>query len=452
MMKKILTKLIATILMVSVLVPSFIVLNASAADPTTIIIPTIQKNLYFAPLDAAAKLYENEFPGGKATNDIGVFTDGNNKAIYIIPICKTAKVAYLVCTVAANYTLDISGNKNNWEDLRFDPNLTGVGGCSTANKCEQAFDVSKFASQGYVYVRMGDQTNGNGWGGQLFSVFLTYRKYTPVVIKQWTTPGVDYFFTGGTDKEKSVIAPGKAGGEVKPGFRFCDAGSSCTYQWPLAWNKQAYINILVASNYVVKISIDGRRYSLLVAAPGGKYADGLPANKQMYSYNVQETIRKFFPGKAPSTFYIKVGDQTPGNGNGGQIHYMGIHYGPTNGIYNGIVDSAKMLPGKKDTSKRWLRPQRVNKLKVTVSYTPIYRTVTTQSEVSVAPVSNTVYSGVASNGIPGGLVSTIIPPEETADNSNPYLWYIILGSLSLLLIAAVVTQFLVMERRRKIGL
>ena len=432
-MKKLLTRVISIALCIGVLA-SVLVLSTSAAA---------LKNIVFVPRDAQSELYRQP-ESNEAYNSAGIcFTDNSSQIIYRIPIVKTANTPVsLVLDVGANYRLEISSDKSTWVDLRHDPKMsTSTGDASPANRIEVVYDVTSYKANGFVYVRMKDLSEANGWGGQLFNVYLLYRRYVPKVIKPWEKRGVDYSFMPGSDEEKAVIEiDGGSLGETQA-MRYMDAASQITYRLPVDMNKKHWLNFLVASDYVVTLGmVPSGRFKAIARATeeDGRVGEG---NAAFYSFDVQKTVKKLYPGETPTYIYIRIGDQTTTDGNGGQIRYMGIKYGNNPGTYNALTN------GGKSTGIRFTSPQRVSKIRHYKKTVTEYSTVTVESTIPGTPEEIIPSEELSVE------VSSQQPEEQPVEERSigDHLWYIILGILGILLVAAAATQFILMERKRKMG-
>ena len=443
-------------------------ITCAAIACATFVFPTTAatgglRNISFGPCDSGAEMYIVE-NGGQTSNVEGqdiMFADGNNKIVWRLPLNKEATVANLVITVSQNYTLEISDQNGNWKDLRADASLKGVGECSNGNKKEVVYDLKDYIANGEVYFRLGDQTTANGWGGVIWNVLLTYTKYTPEVIEPYTKKG-NFHFIPGSSFEKRFIPEGKAGGAVSSNgqSRFMDHTATVVYKLPVYADKKCYLNLLLAANFVVKISVDDVVYKTIAAAEGGENAaDFGTENKAMHTFNLNETIKKNLP-KAGSDYdyvYVKIGDQTTDSGWGGQIFYVGVNYGST-GLYNPFNVS-----GVKKTGIRYKRPQKILTFKQITIKTLVSDGTDTPDEIGVddpvisdEPIIDE--SVISEPGVDSTFIESI--GEESGNNfantaptpvkSSPnWVWIFILGVIATLLVVGAVVQFIVMEKKRK---
>lgn len=451
-MKSTFFKKIGAAITCAAIISSSLVISTGAA--------TGLKNLIFGPCDTGAEVYY--VSGGTKTNvdnqDV-MFVDGNNKMIWRIPINKSATIAKLVLTVSQNYTAEISNNQSSgWTDRRADKALEGVGATSNANKKEILFDVENYIQNGEVFFRIGDQTTGDGWGGILWQVKLMYTNYQPEI----TTPfedKVDFSFIPGSALEKRFIPEGRGGGAIGSNglFRYCDHSSTVTYRIPVDNKRKAFLNIVLAANFIVKISVDDLVYKVIDKAENGENAAGYGTeNKGLRSYDIGKTVKDNIrdPGNYEYV-YVKIGDQSTDNGWGGQIFFVGVHYGEDNGMYNPIVPA-----GTNSTGIRYKRPQQILTFKKVVEKQlvddglgdiPIDNSIdpveSVDSTIEEVPVSSTDI------GWDNGTISSTDQGQQTdvtPVNDEPN-WILIgiLGLVGLILIGGAVTQFILMEKKRK---
>lgn len=139
-------------------------------------------DIYFVPNTAAEETYSTQLEG-KINGSGGRYHDGTAKSIYKIPLENARTQATLVIDISQNYTIELSSDGSNWGPMIADPALAGVGECG-GNRHKEVISVYDYISSGsdFVYVRIGDQTPENGWGGIVFSMNLTGGEYPPANI------------------------------------------------------------------------------------------------------------------------------------------------------------------------------------------------------------------------------------------------------------------------------
>lgn len=418
------------------------------------------RNLSFGPCDSGAEVYIVQ-NGGATSNVDGqdiMFADGNSKIVWRLPINKSATVANLVLTVSQNYTLEISDQNGNWTDLRADESLKGVSECSNGNKKEVVYDLKDYIPKGEVYFRLGDQTTANGWGGVIWNILLTYTEYTPEVIEPYTSKG-NFEFVPGSTFEKRFIPEGKAGGAVSSNgqSRYMDHTATVVYKLPVNSGKKCYLNLLLAANFVVKVSVDDIVYKTIAAAEGGEDAAEFgTSNKAMHTFDLNSTIKKNFPNAGSYDYvYIKIGDQTTDSGWGGQVFYVSVHYGST-GLYNPFNTS-----GVKSTGIRYKRPQKILTFKqVTIKNLVSDGTGNIDviggfddpiiDEPIDEPVSEPMVESTYIESIGEESANPIANTATTPVQSNTnWVWIFVLGVIATLLVVGAVVQFILMEKKRK---
>lgn len=420
------------------------------------------KNISFGNSTSDTAYY---ISGGAVNGSGNRFADGDQKIVYRIPINTSAKEAYLSVTVSQNYTIDLSASeKDGWVEYTKFEGGAGVREVSEGNKKEFVINVSEYISNGCVYFRIGDQTTDNGHGGLIYGGLLSYQKIEQEVIEPYTEKTNIAFKIGSAFEQRFFPDCVTTGGALNGTYRFMDNSSFVTYVLPIDSSKTAYLNLLLASNYTVKVSVDGEIYKQIDAAEGGEDVGEYGAsNKGMRSYNVQETIKKFMPS-APTTYdklYVKIGDQTTENGWGGQIFYVSLNYGST-GLYN-----AFNTKGIKSTGIRYKRPQKILTFKTVTSVVPVYNDVVTDTIIDDgAWIDETLVDDVVSEDVvmdetqidwgteettstvdQAGQPATVVPESEGIN----WVWIVVCGVIGLVLIGGAVTQFILMENKRKNG-
>lgn len=389
-----------------------------------------------------------------------IYIDGDNYITYKLPIKADATLVLKCCQ---NYSIDISANGTTFRDKK----VSEGGVDNDTNLGEVAWDL-KAADfpQGFVYVRFGDQSTNNGNGGVLYSVWLSYDPYMVPPPPPKPQPGESFKFIPGDANEATFAVT--LGGQLSNGYRFCDGGNAAIYKIPVDQKKESTISFTVAANYAVKVSSgttdkDGLTYyATLVLAPGGKGVAGMgPENIRMYTYktsHIIDLIKKENPDVVTDTsnlteFFFKVGDQTPANGHGGQLHMFSLSYGDVKS-YNPFSPLPKL------TGIRYSRPQRVNMLVKRLVTSTEYITSTVYVDApsydvsdeysSVEEVSSEIIessSEMISSDVSSVYSQAEVPQtqDEKVDNTP---FYVLIGVIAALLIGAAVAQFIIMEKKR----
>lgn len=138
-----------------------------------------ENSIYFVPNTADEQTYSVQLQG-QINSAGGRFHDGNNKSIYKLPLGDEGK-ATLIIDISQNYTIELSGDGQNWGDVIADPALKDVGETGNQNREKKIFDMKPYIYDGYeyIYVRVGDQTTGNGWGGIVWNIEMVYGDFPP---------------------------------------------------------------------------------------------------------------------------------------------------------------------------------------------------------------------------------------------------------------------------------
>jgi LPXTG-motif cell wall-anchored protein len=139
--------------------------------------------IYFVPNTADETKYSTSI-GGQVNGEGGRFHDGNATSVYKLPLDKTKPNATLLIDISQNYTIQLSGDGVTWGTVIADPTLAGVGECGNSNREKKKFDLSSYITAGndYIFIRVGDQTTANGWGGIVWSVQLVSGTYPPASL------------------------------------------------------------------------------------------------------------------------------------------------------------------------------------------------------------------------------------------------------------------------------
>lgn len=105
------------------------------------------------------------------------FNDNNKKSVYRLPLDTENAVDGIVAVdVAANYTVETSVDGTNYTQRAVAPNGAGVGEMDKSNRTVLTYKLSELGATNseYVWVRIGDQTTGNGWGGCIYNLKVSY--------------------------------------------------------------------------------------------------------------------------------------------------------------------------------------------------------------------------------------------------------------------------------------
>ena len=323
---------------------------------------------------------------GKGGNGY-LFADNGNYMTFKLPVDARSQVtmAQLIVTVNSGYYVAIAPGITNPNlstrpgtyATKGTPNIFGAAngpyyrevvppsvGSGTAT--DEIFDLMPLINEirtagkevGAVYVRIGDSTPDNGWGGQVRRIAVNYNKDyseiapTPPGLIENTGPDTikNYsFFMEGNPEKQFLFAPG---GQGKEGVRerFCDGGDTAVYRFPYDPSRKAWLQIQVMANYFVDTligdySVDDlprvQAYSTKVpewypAADAvkddiknggtgkgfGSEADGVPGNIRLITIEITEEMHldKTMDQKY---VYLRFGDMSTSNGNGGCVSWIG---------------------------------------------------------------------------------------------------------------------------------
>jgi hypothetical protein len=96
------------------------------------------------------------------------FTDNATTITYRLPY-DSSKTAYLKALVGSNYMIWVSSDATNWT-------LIDKQAPNVISSKMLVYDLKDYKGKAidYVYLRMGDQTTADGWGGNIYEVSLSY--------------------------------------------------------------------------------------------------------------------------------------------------------------------------------------------------------------------------------------------------------------------------------------
>lgn len=119
------------------------------------------------------------------------FTDANSTITYKLPYDRS-KTAYLKALIGANYMIWISSDATNWKLIAKDPSNGGtVVGVPSQTKM-LVYDLKDYKGKAidYIYLKMGDQTTNDGWGGNIYEISMAYD--TQKLYNMFDLTGVVY--------------------------------------------------------------------------------------------------------------------------------------------------------------------------------------------------------------------------------------------------------------------
>jgi len=126
--------------------------------------------------DELANIAKNS--GSAIASGDGRFVDNSAYVIYKLPISDFNGVGTVVLDLVNNYTLNLAtdydavANTATWGETMSDPKLAGMG--DAGGKRQYVYiDLADYAEDDFLYIRLGDQTPTNGWGGKIKSIRVT---------------------------------------------------------------------------------------------------------------------------------------------------------------------------------------------------------------------------------------------------------------------------------------
>ena len=146
---------------------------------------------------------------------------------------------------------------------------------------------------------------------------------------------------------------------------------------------------------------------------------------------------------------MAIGDRDVSDGNGGCIWYMKFNFGNDSGLYNPFVstNAAYQAPGKVSATGK---PVEASSKPPVVSSEPeqVSSEAPVSSEEIISSSEITSSEEVSSLDETSSVSSDVdAKPDEPADNN--WIWYVVIGGIAVLILAAVVVQYVLMEKKRK---
>ena len=181
--------------------------------------------------------------GSAIASGDGRFVDNSAYVIYKLPISAFDGVGTVVLDLVNNYTLnlatdyDATANTATWGETINDPKLAGMA--DAGGKRQYVYiDLMDYAEDEFLYIRLGDQTPTNGWGGKIKSIRVTDQivdgsEDTTSDAAVWVTgDGMDEKFIGtravnGTTANCKVTIEGLLQGKT---YTY-KVGNTSTDQW-----------------------------------------------------------------------------------------------------------------------------------------------------------------------------------------------------------------------------
>ena len=252
----------------------------------------------------------------------------------------------------------VSGSDEIYYYERTPENASGSGEDLIFNMMPLVTEIRTSGYQvGAVYVRIGC-SGSYGNGGQVRRLAMNYNKDykdlvpSPPALVENTGPASiqNYsFFMEGNPERAFLFA---AGGQGKEGVRerFCDGSSTAVYRFPYDPNRKTWIQIQVMANYFIDTLIgdytvdqlprveaystaipkwyqaaDAVKDDIKAGGTGkefGSEADGVPGNGRLITIEITEEMH-LNKSMDQKYVYLRFGDMSTGNGNGGVISWIG---------------------------------------------------------------------------------------------------------------------------------
>ncbi|UVI32955.1 sugar-binding protein [Paenibacillus spongiae] len=120
--------------------------------------------------------YKGTFVGEVGSTNEFRFADGTSKMVYRLNLNEFPQ-GELMLELANNFTVELSPDGAAWEEILNAQAMTGHDEHNMGNRDKYAVDTEGHtAADGTIYVRIGDASTGDGWGGALFGIYVRYMQ------------------------------------------------------------------------------------------------------------------------------------------------------------------------------------------------------------------------------------------------------------------------------------
>ena len=250
------------------------------------------------------------------------FEDATGKLVLKYDVSSLGDSAYYILQIDNNYKIEFSSNNTDWVFISTntapysDPanQETLWQNKPVTNEAPYTFDISSYLPANYFYVRIGDASTANGWGGIAWNALIT--KF-----------GYPYFHGGGGEPDAQAYAGDqqyiyyKGGAPELDWTRYADGHAFFLYKFDLPdGDDTCYLHAKVAGEYVMRI---GR-------SPFGSTWDYVSSNNPGVTAGVDLNIdlSSILSQTADNVIYVRMSDSDTSNGNGGQAHDFWISSQP----------------------------------------------------------------------------------------------------------------------------
>jgi len=236
--------------------------------------------------------------------------DGENKAVFRYDMKGLGGQAWYVLQVDNNWSVEFSTNRYDWT-----PAITNTapydvdyqqssywGHKPLTNESPYFFDVSYLLPADYLYVRIGDASEENGWGARARNALIT-------------TKGYPYFYAGGKEPlgyggngdQQWLYRKNNTSDAVVNNGRFADRHQKFIYKFDLPDGEDnCWLHTRIAAEYLLEISTNNNfsTVDLVVSNnPGSR-------NEVFLQLSLAEVLAK----TANNLIYVRLGDSKPDDG------------------------------------------------------------------------------------------------------------------------------------------
>ncbi|MBQ7318992.1 MAG: hypothetical protein IJW97_02280 [Clostridia bacterium] len=320
--------------------------TSAIEDTKPMITEEIQIKTNSQNLDAAL-IHRNS----AAANTSFRFADGSGQLIYKIDLSRFRN-ALVSMNIKQNYLVAYSTDDKNWTTIADYSKTEGYNGTlmGGGNDTIVTLSAAEVGDADVVYIRISDCNPGDGWGGTISSLSITYQRYEdedPVELlppededekeeDKVDTSGfeplnVDYASkykdraklvlevnANSTDDEEYIV---KNSAAANAACRYTDLEMELIYCFDLLDFEDAVVVATVSQNYLVQVSADGKSWVTVqdFAAVNGGRQDG-SSNKA----TVGMAASKY--AKNGDYLYVRFANADTKTGWGTAVHKLEIYY------------------------------------------------------------------------------------------------------------------------------
>ncbi len=239
-----------------------------------------------------------------------MYMDGSNKAVFKYDMKGLGNQAWYVLQVDNNWSVEFSTNNYDWTNAitntaPYDDNSQQDSYWvhkPLTNESPYFFDVSSLLPADYLYVRIGDASENNGWGARVWNALIT-------------TKGYPYFYAGGKEpvghggngdqqwlyrKDRTSDAADNTG-------RFADGKQKIIYKFDLPDNEDnCWLHTRIGAEYLLEVSTNNAfsTVDLVVSNnPGSR-------NEVFLQLPLENVLKK----TSDNLIYVRLGDSKPDDG------------------------------------------------------------------------------------------------------------------------------------------